>query len=146
MEANLAYIHIGKAAGSSLGIQLRNFYPDISYYHHKRDYDLSKKYIFFVRNPLTRFVSAFNYSRHLVTYNCTGKTPNEINISNCLWPPRIKRKIQNKTPYAFSNEYDSLVKFFKSANDLAEGLNSNNLNIKEKINTATGVNALSIYF
>jgi len=131
MENDLAYIHIGKAAGSSLGIQLRNYYPDISYYHHKRDYDLTKKYILFIRNPLTRFVSAFNYSYHMASYDCYMKTESMINESNCLAPDIIIDRIKNKRNFSRRYDYDNLLLLFKTPNNLGESLSSPDFFIKK---------------
>ena len=127
-----ALIHIGKTAGSTISQLLRSNCQNIKEYHLKRNYKRNENYIIWIRNPISRFVSAFNYSKHLVTYNCNDKIQNEINFSNCLCPPLIKTKIRNKNKYVFDNEYDNLIIFFKSANDLAEGLSSDDPIIKEK--------------
>ena len=128
----IAFIHIGKTGGTTIETILKEYYPNLKEYHHQKDYKLDEKYIIWIRNPISRFVSAYNYSYQEVNYNCTNKNPEDININNCLCPPRITEKLINKTPYVFSNEYDSLINFFKSANDLAEGLSSIDPIIKEK--------------
>ena len=128
----LSFIHIGKTGGSTIEYILREHYPNLKEYHHKKDYKSNEKYIIWIRNPISRFVSAYNYSHHLVNYNCTNKNSTDINMSNCLCPPIIEKKIINKTQYAISNEYDNLINFFNSANSLAEGLSSIDPIIKVK--------------
>lgn len=127
-------IHIGKTGGSTIFELLKMYYPNIKQYHchWERDYKPNEKHIIWIRNPITRFVSAFNYSHHLVTYNCTNKKPQDINMSNCLYPPLIKQKIKNNRTYSIGKTYDKLINFFKSANNLAEGLTSTDPDIKEK--------------
>jgi hypothetical protein len=126
-------IHIGKTGGSTISEILKMYYPNCKEYHchWDRDRKPNETYIIWIRNPISRFVSAFNYSHHLVTYNCSNKKPKDINMSNCLYPPAIKQRLVNNRSYTLGIEYDKLIKFFKSANDLAEGLTSNDIDIKQ---------------
>ena len=127
----LVFIHIGKTGGSTINNILKEQIM-FKEYHLKKEYKPNEKYIIWIRNPLSRFVSAFNYTKYCVWFNCVGKNPKDINPSNCLAPCNIRRKIINKSSYVFSNKYDKLINFFKTANNLAEGLTSNNLERKEK--------------
>ena len=131
------YIHIGKCGGSSIRNILKNpLEPKFNFFHLKRpdlDYqDDSNRYLFFVRNPIKRFVSAFNHSKNIIDFDISKiKNPIELNLTNCLAPFHIKNKIKNKG-IAFSEEYDGLIKFFKDANNLGESLSSENQEIKAK--------------
>ena len=125
----LVFIHIGKTGGSTINNILKEQIM-FKEYHLKKEYKPNEKYIIWIRNPLSRFVSAFNYINHLVNYNCTNKKPTDINITNCLYYPYIRSKMINKSPFIFNKRYDNLVKIFKTANNLAEGLTYSNPEIK----------------
>ena len=136
------FIHIGKCGGTFLQRCL-----NISEYHDHNGfglipkitnpslgglaYNISDYFIIWIRNPINRFVSAFNYSYSVVTSDVSiFKTETEINKFNSIFPIAYKRKF--KTGYAYCKPYDSHVKFFKSANQLAESLTSDNLIYKKK--------------
>ena len=128
----LRFIHIGKTGGSTIHEILKQKNIKFLEYHLKKQYKENEKYIIWLRNPLSRFVSAFNYISHLVNFDCNNKNPSDINNNNCLFYPFIRRKILKKTEYVFNKKYDDLVKAFKTANDLAEGLTSSIPQIKKK--------------
>tara|TARA_B100001248_G_scaffold262030_1_gene255679 strand:- start:1987 stop:2781 length:795 start_codon:yes stop_codon:yes gene_type:complete len=126
------YIHVGKCAGSSLFEYLSAGFSERGMrliIQHKKRFDLSQndelnRYLVVVRNPIERYVSAFNHSKNLVDFDISNiKNPDELNINNCLAPFHIKNKIKNKG-IVFSNEYDDLINYFKNANDLAESLST----------------------
>ena len=128
----LTLIHIGKTGGSTLLHILRKKKINIKQYHCSNiTYKMNEKYIIWIRNPITRFVSAFNMSKSLVNFNCNIPM-DKINLNNCLCPERIIKKITNKKKYAYSPKYDRLINFFGNANNLAIGLTSSNSNIKKK--------------
>jgi hypothetical protein len=128
----LRFIHIGKTGGSTIHEILKQKNINFAEYHLKKPYKENEKYIIWLRNPLSRFVSAFNYISHLVNFDCTNKIPSDITNKNCLYYPFIRRKILKKTEYVFNKKYDDLVKSFKTANDLAEGLASSIPEIKRR--------------
>ena len=129
----LRFIHIGKTGGSSIHEILKQKNIKFQEYHlNTKSYKDNEKYIIWLRNPLSRFVSAFNYIRHFIEYDCNNKKPCDINNSNCLYFPFIRRKILNKSPFVFNKTYDNLVRSFKTANDLAEGLSSSIPEIKTR--------------
>ena len=126
----IAYLHIGKCAGTTLYDYFKsNPEIDITYLHMKRieladclDY----KFAFFIRHPISRFVSAFNHTKRIVELDTSGLDVNQLNHSNSYSPKRIKRKIMHGG-IAFSKQYDQLVRHFNSANELAESLYSENI-------------------
>nr|WP_256359555.1 sulfotransferase family 2 domain-containing protein [Synechococcus sp. UW106] len=121
----IAYLHIGKCAGTTLYEYFKNNKDtDITYLHMKRieiseaeDYE----FIFFIRHPISRFVSAFNHSKRIVEFDMSKLNINHLNHDNSYAPKRIKRKMLHGG-VAFSKKYDQLTRHFKSANDLAESL------------------------
>jgi hypothetical protein len=75
-KARLVYIHIGKCAGASFRQALeRSYLLDIRFHAYKRvhivapNYNKNHRYIFVVRDPVERAVSAFNWRRKIVLEN-----------------------------------------------------------------------------
>ena len=64
---NFEIIHIGKSGGCTVSEELKkiNFHPSVKKWHHicKVKYEKNKKYIIIIRNPIKRFVSAFNFQK-----------------------------------------------------------------------------------
>ena len=111
--SNYIFIHIGKCGGSSVRKQLIKH--DIKHKHihvKKVKYQKNKKYFIIIRNPISRFVSAFNWRYKLV----------------------VQDKIQENR---FKGEKLILEKY-NNANDLAENIYNANgelvLNFQEPNN------------
>jgi hypothetical protein len=115
-----SFIHIGKTGGTTINNILRDKIPNYKEYHHVKNYNNSEKYIIWIRNPISRFVSAFNHSYYGICADPT--TIKKFDIKHCLMPGRMLTSL--KTPYVFSSKYDALFKCFNSANHLAENLYS----------------------
>ena len=121
----IAYLHIGKCAGTTLYDYFKDKNDsDITYLHMKRvelneaaDYE----FVFFIRHPISRFVSAFNHTKRIVEFDTSKLDINQLNHENSYAPKRIKRKMMHGG-IAFSKKYDQLTRHFKSANELAESL------------------------
>jgi hypothetical protein len=128
----ISFIHIGKCGGSTIYTMLKSKFSKYKEYHLIKDYTSTEKYILWIRNPLARFVSAFNHSYTAVNYTFTKEDIPRIKLNNCIVPCRIKDKLKSNRPFLYSVEYDSLVNLFKTANALAEGLSSENETIKRK--------------
>lgn len=142
----LRFIHIGKTGGSTIHEILKQQNVNFEEYHlDSKSYKPNEKYIIWIRNPLSRFVSAFNYISHFVNYDCTNKNPTDINDSNCLYYYFIRYKIKNKSLFVFNKRYDNLVKIFKTANNLAEGLTDSNPEIKRNALELMNYNFENIY-
>jgi len=142
---NTIFIHIGKTGGTTINKILTNKINNYIDYHSWRkeegdesaslvdrlkmrykNYTIDDKYILWIRNPISRFVSAFNQSYYAV--NIDKNSIKSFDLDNCLLPHMLSTSI--KRGCVFSKEYDSLIKYFKSANHLAESLSSDNLESK----------------
>lgn len=125
---NVKLIHIGKCGGTTL-LHYFNFVDN--QYHLKRDYLKNESFVIWIRNPLSRFVSAFNFSLSLIELDTSLIDKNKLTIDNCLAPGRIYRKMTYDTDITFDERYDYLIRYFKTPNYLAESLSSDNEEIKQ---------------
>ncbi len=122
----IKFIHIGKCGGTTI----KSLFGLYEYHHIKPIIDPSVKYVIWIRNPLDRFVSAFNMSHYLVHLDVSTFDINNLTLDNCLAPNRIKFKKING--YTFEPNYDDLIRTFHSANHLAEALSDEDIKIKNK--------------
>jgi hypothetical protein len=120
----LKLIHIGKCGGTTI-----EHVFGLKEYHLKRDYLQDEYYIIWIRNPLNRFVSAFNYSYSLINLDTKNLDINNLSLDNCLAPARIYHKMTCN--YKFSERYDYLINYFQTPNNLAESITSENKIKKE---------------
>jgi hypothetical protein len=125
----LAFIHIGKTGGTTLNRLLRTL-KNYKEYHLRHIYGENEKYIIWIRNPIHRFVSAFNQSYYAI--HTDASTITEFNLNTCLIPFHMRRKHTMSKPYIFSPGYDALMKQFTSANHLAESLTSSDPTLRQK--------------
>lgn len=121
---NLKFIHIGKCAGTSIIKQI-----NLEQYHLQRNYKNNENYIIWIRNPLKRFVSAFNYSYSIINTDTSNLDINNLTLDNCLAPNRTRYKMTHD--HTYSKRYDYLVNYFKTANELAESITSENIEKKQ---------------
>jgi hypothetical protein len=128
----LRFVHIGKTGGSTLIKLFEDNNVNISEYHFNKNYKLNEKYIIWLRNPLTRFVSAFNMEHHFITFDYKNMKVKDVTNKNCMWPKVIHNLIISKRRYVIDPQFDELIRFFGTANNLAEGLTSDNAETKEK--------------
>ena len=126
---NVACIHIGKCGGTTIHYLLKNHLKNKNYkeYHMKRNYNHNETYIIWIRNPLNRFVSAFNHAMKIIQTDTNGLDLNNLDLNNlevgdCLDPNRLKHKSLHG--YAYTKRYDYLIQQFKTANHLAESITS----------------------
>lgn len=132
-EKKLVFIHIGKCGGTSTISSLKKNNKNIRIYHEERPpiFRSNKdKYFFIVRNPLARFVSAFNYSKSIIDFDLNSIKEDKLSLENCPAPANIRERIRNGI--AFSKSYDNLINYFETANDLAESIYSSNEEIRKK--------------
>jgi hypothetical protein len=126
----ISFIHIGKCGGTTMHHLLNKKLKNYKQYHCHKNYTTNEKYIIWIRNPLSRFVSAFKFQKECIDFDVNKYKGKQLTLQNCIAPERIKSKI--KTGYTFNEDYDRLITFFKSPNTLAEGLSSTNPVIKRK--------------
>jgi hypothetical protein len=122
----IKFIHIGKCAGTSIVT-----YFNIEQIHLEKP--LAQQNVFWItwiRNPIERYVSAFNFSHSLINIDVSKLDKNNLTIQNCLAPVRIMNKI--KKGYLFDITFEKLINYFSTANNLAESITSNDITIREK--------------
>ena len=125
----IKFIHIGKCGGTYLNNKWSNFKE----YHLRRNYDPNdKKYIIWLRNPMKRFVSIFWKSYDVINTDTSNLKIKDITLDTHIAPEKLKRKIENKSKYIYSERYDYLINYFKNPNNLAESLDSINT-VKKKL-------------
>jgi hypothetical protein len=120
----LRFIHIGKCGGTTI---VKNF--DLINYHLNKNYSNDENYIIWIRHPLKRFVSAFNFSYSVINIETCKLDINNLSLENCLAPGKICNKMTNN--YAFSTRYDYLINYFQNPNNLAESLTSEDIKIRK---------------
>lgn len=124
ININLQFIHIGKCGGTSV---CHNF--NLPEYHLERNYmPNNENYIIWIRHPLKRFVSAFNFAYELLHTNTDKLDIHNLSLNNCLAPARIKYKMTHD--HTFSIEYDYLINLFKTPNQLAESITSDDIHTR----------------
>ncbi|MFW2541655.1 hypothetical protein ACN2XU_03355 [Primorskyibacter sp. 2E107] len=119
-------VHIGKCGGTSIRRSFVEAGIDVHELHmRKAPLDASRRYVVWVRDPIKRFISAFNHSKSITQFDVSGMAPGSATLANCPAPMRIETKI--RTGHAYPAEYEFLMAQFKTANDLAEALYGPNL-------------------
>lgn len=127
------FIHIGKCGGTSIRYQFREAGVNLRQFHLEKPlWNSTSWYFFWIRNPIKRFVSAFNYSKAIVDFDITLCDKRNLTLENCPAPRKILNRIE--CGFAFDPCYDALVHSFKSANELAESLSSSNKDLRAKAN------------
>jgi len=124
----ISFIHVGKTGGTTVDTLLRGKLAIYKEYHHVKNYNNHEKYIIWIRNPISRYVSAFNHSYYAL--NTDLHKISVFDLNNCLLPQRMKQAL--KSGYVFSPNYDALFRSFKNANALAESLTSSDAILRKK--------------
>jgi hypothetical protein len=131
-------IHIGKCGGS----YLTSKYKGLKQIHMRRP-DLKKNYdanfIIILRNPFSRFVSAFNHSKNLLSYDVSGKAFADLFRDPSSPYFGLKQKSLHALSignpfgqYKSGSLYRELLDCFDTANHLAESLSSPNSELFDK--------------
>lgn len=123
--SNIIFIHIGKTGGTTIESIFR-----FKKVHINRPKVIpGKKYIISIRNPIHRFVSAFNMWSTVI--NKPPPKLKNINVDNFVIDNYVYERKENDGFYVSEN-YDNLIKYFKTPNSLAESLSSNDPVVKRK--------------
>nr|QFG74170.1 MAG: capsular polysaccharide synthesis protein [Megaviridae environmental sample] len=123
------FIHVGKSAGSSYREILKLKKENIV--HLKKptpeQLDNANLIIIPIRNPIERFISAFNYVYKIINYDISNLNKNS-DLNNTIAPYHIKHKIIRG--FAYNKNYNNLVNYFETPNKLGEALSNPNLKKK----------------
>ena len=129
-------LHIGKCGGTTISYNFK--IPNALHDHYlfkTKPVGKNDHIVLWLRNPITRIISAFNFAKYLIKFDCSKiKNVNTLNIQNNIGYERIRGKINLKTKYMFSQKFDYLITYFNDVNDFLESLSSNNLNKKNNSN------------
>ena len=125
----LRFLHVGKCGGTSIMKAFLEKGILLEEYHMKKPPVHSEtQYFIWIRNPFSRYVSAFNHSKAIVEFDTSNIDHNELTLNNTPAPMKIANKM--KYGFAISPGYDFLVDQFESANALAESLSSSNKKLR----------------
>lgn len=101
-------VHVGKCGGGTVAAELRQGGYTFEKVHMRRPAIApGRRYVVVVRDPMARFVSAFNWRRHKLD----GDLSPEGKDADAVW--LMKHQVEKR-----------LIAMFESANDLAEQLES----------------------
>ena len=128
----IVLIHIGKTGGRFIKTKLTNNYDkNLKQYHCGLDKYLTDKeqYIIWIRNPISRFVSAFNYINTIINLKKKNLTDEEKKNKNVKHFFNVKHVSDEYNP-----RYKKSLNFFGSANKLAESLFSSDPEIAKFVN------------
>ena len=122
-STKIEFIHVGKSGGTTVAK-----YFNYNKKHKKININDTLYTVIWIRNPISRIVSAFNFAKYIINYNYSNVKKNKIKqtIGNNIAFEIINKKINNNNKYAFSKTFDTLIKSFNNANDFLESLSSPN--------------------
>ena len=116
----MGFIHIGKTGGTHIKKILSKLIKINSYHCNpsKKYLTDTEKYIIWIRNPIHRFVSSFNYMLTLLNIKRAELTETQKKNKSV----RYILKIKGETIPLYNPRYKKYMNIFESANKLAESL------------------------
>lgn len=122
-------IHVGKSGGTTVA-SITNLE-----HNHRKPPRGSRDLVLWLRNPISRFVSAFNFVKAMVDKGkeIDGKPKSYIenlSLDNCPFPEKLWEKWMNDDRYMYSKTIDNLIDTFPDVNSLLEGITSDNMHIR----------------
>ena len=116
-------MHVGKSGGTTVATATNLEHKHVKPPQHR-------KIILWLRNPISRFISAFNFAKATIT---VGKgilrrskgDIEKLNLENSPFPERLQRQWTHKLRYTYTKIVDSLIDRFPNVNSLLEALTSN---------------------
>jgi hypothetical protein len=127
----IVLIHIGKTGGRFIKTKLTNNYDkNFKQYHCRFNKYLTdnEQYIIWVRNPISRFVSAFNYIKTIINLKRDDLTDEQKANKNVKHLFTLKEVSDGYNP-----RYKKFINIFGSANNLAESLFSSDPEIAKMV-------------
>ena len=128
---DIKLIHIGKCGGTAFleAFGWKGNNPLYEIHQHNKYKPNLHKYIIWLRNPISRFISAFMYNYN-IHHADIDKLPEGVNIYNTICPEVFRGKLKRKRlpnydkNVTWGNNMDFLISYFNSPNDVAESLTS----------------------
>jgi len=125
MKDKYILIHIGKCGGSTVRDVLHKLrYKTKNVHFHQPKFNINRKYIITLRNPIARFISAFNWRYHNVVVNKTPgnilktekvffakyKTVNEL--AEAIFTDKGELNINLSSPYNYVKHIHETIDFY----------------------------------
>ncbi len=118
-------IHVGKSGGTTVASATK-----LGHSHDKPP--PHRKVVLWLRNPISRFVSAFNFAKAAVAegkriLKMSKRDIEKLSLENSPFPERLRRQWTRKASYTYTKIVDNLINRFPSVNSLLEALTSKNI-------------------
>jgi hypothetical protein len=128
---DLLFVHIGKCGGTFIRSWLQKEQVPHTEAHMWRpsvDDRSFSRYVVWVRDPVERFRSAYDFSRAVILANISGMTKQNFKemcpgiSTKCLVPGKVLYKVLYG--HVYTEQYERLVLHFEDANAVAEALST----------------------
>ena len=110
------FVHIGKCGGTSLVLMFHAAHISFMEYHMRRDYRTDAFFVVWVRDPIERFKSAYDWQLSVIN----GPALPSCTLQQCPAPQKARTKWM--TGHAYPIPFENDMQHFRDANHLAESL------------------------